>query len=33
MIEEDLDRVEKCVNRNLMKCHKEKNKSPAPGEE
>lgn len=25
MIEEDLDRVEKCINRNLMKCHKEKN--------
>lgn len=27
MIEEDLDRVEKCINRNLMKCHKRRMKT------
>lgn len=30
MVEEALDQVEKWVNRNLMKFHKEKNKGPAP---
>lgn len=33
MIEKDLDRVEKWVNKNLMNFHKEKSRGPAPGDE
>lgn len=32
-IQGGFNRLEKLVNRNLMKLHKEKCKSPAPGEE